>query len=140
MIYEKTLKRAKQSPYQEDITVIMENNASLVNAVQRHSDVVLQKSLREGFGLTVSEAMLKATAVAASDVGGIPRQIEHGKTGFLHEPRNHDAFANTITNLLDDEEMKTLVGERAATHVKNNFLMTRLLDQYLSLFEDYLLN
>lgn len=138
-IYERVKERKAQSTYSDDITVVMENNAELVNAAQRVSDVIVQKSLREGFGLTVSEAMLKGTPVVASNVGGIPCQISHGDNGFLHEPRNHEAFAKTIHNLLDDREMKHLVGSRAVKSVKDDFLMTRLLDQYLSLFEDYLL-
>ncbi len=138
-IYDRVKQRQRQSQHEDDITVIMEDNAALVNAAQRASDVIVQKSLREGFGLTVSEAMLKGTPVVASNVGGIPCQISHGDNGFLHEPRNHEAFAKTIHNLLDDREMKHLVGSRAVKSVKDDFLMTRLLDQYLSLFEDYLL-
>lgn len=138
-VYEDVCERARRSPYGEDITVIMENNAELVNAAQRASDVVVQKSLREGFGLTVSEAMLKEAPVVASDVGGIPCQITHGETGFLHEPDAYDEFARTVATLLDDESLQSRVGERAARAVMDEFLMTRLLDDYLSLFEDHLL-
>lgn len=139
-VYASVKERQAASPFAEDITVVMENNAELVNAAQRGSDVVVQKSIREGFGLTVSEAMLKGTPVVASDVGGIPDQVTHGETGFLYEPEDYDGFASTITKLLDDEEMKDIIGEKASAYVNDHYLMTRLLDDYLSLFEDYLLD
>jgi len=134
-VYEAVKQRQANSPFAEDITVIMENDAALVNAAQRYSDVVMQKSIREGFGLTVSEAMLKQTPVVASRVGGITEQITHGENGFLHEPTKYDAFATTIQQLLDDETMKDQIGRRAKESVEQRFLMTRLLSDYLDLFE-----
>jgi trehalose synthase len=138
-VYDAVKQRQAQSPVADDITVIMENNAELVNAAQRGSDIVVQKSIREGFGLTVSEAMLKGTPVVASNVGGITEQIQHGENGFLHDPHDHDSFANTILNVLDDEEMQEVIGRNAKQTVQQRFLLTRLAEDYLDLFHDKLL-
>jgi len=77
-----------------------EENAVIVNALQRRADVVAQKSLAEGFGLTVAEAMWKGRPVVATRVGGIQDQIEDGRTGFLVEPRDLAAFGERVSGLL----------------------------------------
>lgn len=105
----------------------------LVNAIQRVSDVVLQKSTREGFGLTVTEAMWKGTPVVASRIGGIPTQIEDGQTGFLVEPRDLEAAAQAVNRLLRDRDLAREIGRQAQEAVREKFLITRHLLDYLNL-------
>jgi trehalose synthase len=107
-----------------------------INALQRVSAVILQKSLREGFGLTVSEAMWKGTPVVASAVGGIPLQVIDGETGFLVNPTDYDQCANRIVTLLKDPGLSAELAARGKEHVRENFLITRLLGHYLELLRD----
>ena len=79
-----------------------DENAVIVNALQRRADVVAQKSLAEGFGLTVAEAMWKGRPVVASGIGGIREQIEDGRTGFLVDPGDLRTFGERVSELLDD--------------------------------------
>jgi len=113
-----------------------EENAAMVNALQSASDVVVQKSLAEGFGLTVSEAMWKGRPVVASRVGGIQDQVAEGETGRLVDPCDLGAFAEAVRSLLDDPEAARLCGEAARRRVEERFLGPRHLEQYLGLFED----
>jgi trehalose synthase len=108
------------------------NNDLEVNALQRGSDVVMQKSVREGFGLVVTEAMWKAQAVVGGDVGGIPLQITDGQTGFL--VRSVEECAERVIYLLRHREEAAKMGERAREHVRRNFLVPRHLKNYLQLF------
>ncbi len=103
-----------------------------VNALQRASTVVIQKSLREGFGLTVSEALWKKKPVVASAVGGIPIQIIHKHTGLL--AHSVEGTAYQIRFLLSHPEIATRLGEHGHQHVKENFLITQKLKRYLTLF------
>jgi len=103
-----------------------------VNALQRASTIVIQKSLREGFGLTVSEALWKKKPVVASAVGGIPTQVIHKHTGLL--VHSVEGTAYQIRFLLSHPEIATRLGERGHAHVKENFLITQKLKRYLSLF------
>lgn len=103
-----------------------------INALQRASTVILQKSLREGFGLTVSEALWKAKPVIASAVGGIPLQIAHKHSGIL--TCSVAGTAHYLKELLSDPEYAIKLGENGREHVKNNFLITRHIKDYLSLF------
>jgi trehalose synthase len=103
-----------------------------VNALQRASTVVVQKSLREGFGLTVSEALWKKKPVVASAVGGIPTQIIHKHTGLL--AHSVEGTAYQIRFLLSHPEIATKLGENGHEHVKENFLITQKLKRYLALF------
>lgn len=105
----------------------------LVNALQRKSAVILQKSTREGFGLTVTEAMWKRTSVVASNVGGIPTQMMDGVTGYLVDPTDYDAVATRIIELLADADLRETLGRQAQEHVRENFLITRHLADYLDL-------
>ena len=103
-----------------------------INALQRMAAVVLQKSLKEGFGLTVSEAMWKEKPVLGGAVGGIPTQIVHGVTGFLvHSP---EGAAFRIRQLLNNPDMAKRMGERGREYVRNNFLITRQVRDYLSVW------
>jgi len=103
-----------------------------INALQRIATVVLQKSLKEGFGLTVSEAMWKGKPVIGGDTGGIPLQITHGVNGFLVSSEEGAAFR--IRQLLNNPEMSNRMGERAKEYVRANFLMTRQIRDYLSVW------
>jgi len=100
-----------------------EENAAIVNALQRRADVVVQKSLAEGFGLTVSEAMWKRRPVVASRVGGIPDQIEQGKSGILvDDPRDLRAFGDAVVGLLQDEQPARRLGVEARHRVARKFI------------------
>ncbi len=113
-----------------------EENAAIVNALQRHATIIVQKSLKEGFGLTVTEAMWKARPVVASAVGGIPDQIEDGVSGLLlSDPEDADEFASALERLLKDEGLRTKLGENARKRVREHFLATRHLLQYAELLE-----
>jgi len=103
-----------------------------VNALQRASTIVIQKSLREGFGLTVSEALWKRKPVVASAVGGIPIQIIHKHTGLL--AHSVEGTAYQIRFLLSHPEIATKLGEHGHQHVKESFLITQKLKRYLTLF------
>jgi trehalose synthase len=103
-----------------------------VNALQRASTIVIQKSLREGFGLTVSEALWKKKPVVASAVGGIPVQIIHKHTGLL--AHSVEGTAYQIRFLLSHPEIAVKLGENGHQHVKENFLITQKLKRYMTLF------
>jgi trehalose synthase len=106
----------------------------MVNALQRRADVVVQKSLAEGFGLTVSEAMWKGRPVVASRVGGIQDQIEDGATGYLVDPHDLAAFGDRVNALLDDPHGAERIGQAAQLRVRDLFLGARHLGQYVDLF------
>ena len=103
-----------------------------INALQRISTVVLQKSIREGFGLTVAEALWKAKPVVASAVGGIPLQITHKHGGLLC--RSIEGAAHYVKQLLHSPEYAKKLGENGKAHIKQNFLLTRNLKEWLLLF------
>jgi trehalose synthase len=107
-----------------------ELNALVVNALQRRADVVLQKSLEEGFGLTVTEAMVKGRAVVASAVGGLRHQIVDGHTGLLVDPTDLHGVRAALARLLDDPELRRDLGERARRMVLEHFTMRRLVEDY----------
>jgi trehalose synthase len=111
-----------------------EENAALVNAIQRQAWIVVQKSLAEGFGLTVSEAMWKGRPVVASAIGGIQDQIEHGRTGLLiHNPRDLAEYGSAVRSLLDDPDRAARIGNAARERVRDRFLGPRHLLQYADL-------
>jgi trehalose synthase len=114
----------------------LDENAIMVNALQRHARVIVQKSLAEGFGLTVAEAMWKARPVVASRTGGIQDQIVDGDSGLLlDDPRDLAAYGSAVTSLLRDEPRARRMGERARERVRDNFLNVRSLLDYLALIE-----
>jgi trehalose synthase len=110
-----------------------DENAIMVNALQRHARIVVQKSLAEGFGLTVAEAMWKARPVVASQVGGIQEQIVHGESGILL-PDAHDlaAYGAAVTELLLDRERAEEMGRHARERVRDRFLSVRSLLDYFA--------
>lgn len=116
-----------------DIVLISATNDILVNALQRKSAVVMQKSLREGFALTVSEALWKGTPVVGSNVGGIPAQIDDGVNGYLADPTDYQGFADRIVKLIKDEKLAAEMGANGREKVRERFLVTRHLQDYLKL-------
>ncbi len=117
------------------VIVLAVDDPILVNALQRHSAVVLQKSTREGFGLTVTEAMWKGAAVIGGDVGGIRHQITDGENGFLVS--TVDQAADRMVQLLKDPQLRQRLGARAKDTVREKFLMSRLLEDWLDLLVRY---
>ena len=108
-------------------------NARVVNALQSHAAVVVQKSLAEGFGLTVAEALWKRRPVVASAVGGIVDQITHGDEGMLVEPLDLAAAGEAIGTLLTDEPLRRRMGEKGRHRVVDQLLADRHLEQYAAL-------
>jgi trehalose synthase len=131
VVLKEVLREAENDP---DIKVLdLPASAPLeVNALQRASTIVIQKSLREGFGLTVSEALWKKKPVVASAVGGIPTQVIHKQTGLL--AHSVEGTAYQIRFLLSHPEIAAKLGESGHQHVKENFLITQKLKRYLTLF------
>ena len=114
----------------------LEENARMVNALQRRSDLIVQKSLAEGFGLTVAEAMWKARPVVASRVGGIQDQVVDGRTGTLvDDPRDLAAFARAIEAILGDDERREAMGRAGRERVSDDYLAVNRLREYVGLVE-----
>ncbi|MBU2535560.1 MAG: glycosyltransferase [Chloroflexota bacterium] len=120
---------------EERIIILSRQDGALVNALQRRAAVVLQKSIREGFGLTVSEAMWKGTPVIGGNVGGIRYQIEDGVSGFLVD--TIEEAADRIVRLLKDRSLRDHMGKQARETVREQFLLTRYLEQYIDLFNSF---
>jgi len=114
------------------LLVNLPDNDTAVNAFQTASDVVLQKSIREGFGLTVTEAMWKGAVVIGGNVGGIRLQIQDGKNGFLVD--SPEEAAERIAQVLSDPDLRERLSQAAHEKVKSNFLMPHQLRDYLRLF------
>ena len=113
-----------------------EENAAIVNALQRRSDVVVQKSVAEGFGLTVAEAMWKDRPVVAGRVGGIQDQVVHGETGLLiDDARDLRAFGRAIDDLLSDRDRAASMGHAGHERVRKHYLGPRQLMDHADLFE-----
>jgi trehalose synthase len=117
----------------------LDANARIVNALQRRATVVVQKSLAEGFGLTVTEPMWKSRPVVASAVGGIRDQVEHGVSGLLlDDPRDGAELAAALISLLGDEDRCRELGRAAHLRVRDHYLADRHLIQYVDLFAQLL--
>jgi trehalose synthase len=124
-MYEKV--RVAAGPFLDDKAVILltvEDNI-LVNTLQAKSSVVIQKSIREGFGLTVTEALWKGKPVVASNVGGIPRQVIDHETGYLVDPWDLGGCAEYVIGILRNPKIGAILGENGKEHVRKNFLITR---------------
>ena len=119
----------------DGIIVISVDDPTLVNALQRSATVVLQKSTREGFGLTVTEAMWKGAVIIGGDVGGIRHQIKDEWNGFL--VNSPDQAAARMVEVLKDPKLRERIGLRAKESVRQNFLMSRLLEDWLDLLARY---
>ena len=119
----------------DNVQLITQNDPVLVNALQRRAAVVLQLSKREGFGLTVSEALWKGTPVVATQVGGIPIQVKDAEMGFLVEPEAYDKAAERVLTLLKDPNICAEFGNAGREHVRNRFLIPRLLLDWLNVLK-----
>ncbi|MFH1339115.1 MAG: glycosyltransferase [Candidatus Omnitrophota bacterium] len=130
-VLEKVRQESKNEP---DIHVLLipPGSDTEINALQRASDVIIQKSLKEGFGLTVSEALWKAKPVVASAVGGIPLQIKHRYSGLLCH--SVEGAAHLMRQVLNNPDYGRRLGQNAKEHVRQNFLLTRHLKEYMLLF------
>lgn len=129
-VYQKLLDQQE-----ERLIILSVQDTALVNALQSRAAVVLQKSLREGFGLTVAEAMWKGAAVIGGNVGGIRYQIEDGVNGFLVS--SVEEAAERMVTLLKDPDLRRRLGERARETVRQNFLLSTYLERYLDLFNSF---
>jgi len=123
----------EKSKLDQDIHILLlPQNDIEVNALQRASDVIIQKSLKEGFGLTVAEALWKKKPVVASNVGGIPLQIKHKYSGLLCHSLDGAAFE--LKQFLSSPAYAKKMGENGHQHIKDNYLLTRHLREYMLLF------
>jgi trehalose synthase len=114
----------------------LHENAAIVNAIQRHAALIAQKSLREGFGLTVAEGMWKRRAVLASAVGGIQDQVRDGVDGILlRDPTDLAAFAQAARTLLADPDRASSMGASGQERVREQFLADRSLMQWMDLLD-----
>jgi trehalose synthase len=120
---------------EERVIILSVQDTALVNALQSRAAVVLQKSIREGFGLTVAEAMWKGAAVIGGNVGGIRYQIEDGVNGFL--VNNVEEAGARIVQLVKDEDLRRRLGKAGRETVRQKFLLSRNLEQYLDLFSAF---
>ena len=120
---------------EERIIILSVQDTALVNALQSWAAVVLQKSIREGFGLTVAEAMWKGAAVIGGNVGGIRYQIEDGVNGFL--VNDVQEAAARMVQLIKDEGLRRRLGEAGRETVRQKFLLIRNLEQYLDLCNSF---
>jgi len=132
LYFEKTARHAGEDPDIHLLTDLKGVKDLEVNAFQRATDVTLLKSIREGFGLTVTESLWKEVPVVGGNVGGIPLQIIEGKTGFL--VNTIEEAAENTTYLLEHPKEAKEMGKNGKEHVKENFLVTKHLKRYLELF------
>lgn len=136
LVYNKMEKKASKYLKTREVLFVLGDNQILVNALQRKSSVILQKSTREGFGLTVAEALWKGTPVVASNIGGIPEQVINNKTGFLVKPDDINGCAERVLTLLKDKKLAGEMGEQGKKFIRENFLITRDILDYLTLLID----
>ena len=133
MIFEEVVQAAERL---DDVQLITQTDPLLVNALQRSAAVVMQLSRREGFGLTVSEALWKGTPVVATHVGGIPLQIDDETSGYLVEPGDYEKAAERIVGVLRDPSCGEALGNAGREHVRERFLTPRLLLDWLHVLEE----
>lgn len=119
----------------ERVLILSREDSSLVNALQRRAHVVLQKSIREGFGLTVSEALWKGTPVIGGNVGGIRSQITDGVNGFL--VNSTEEAAARIVQVVQSPDLRSRLGEAGRESVQKAFLLSRYVEQYLDLWRSF---
>jgi trehalose synthase len=130
-VLEEVKNRASDNPDIHILLIPPESDIE-INALQRAATIILQKSIKEGFGLTVTEALWKGKPVVASAVGGIQLQVKNNFTGLLCHSVDGAAYA--IKRLLSNPKYATWLGKNAREHVRQNFLITRHLKDYLILF------
>ena len=137
-VYDELAAAADKSHFRHDIKILLVQDAVLTNALQKAARVIIQKSIREGFGLTVTEALFKQTPVVGSNTGGIKLQILDGRNGYLNDPLDHAGVARSIVKILRDENLRSELGRIGRRHVIENFLMPRLVLNWLELFAEHL--
>ena len=120
---------------EERIRIVSVQDSALVNALQRRAAVELEKSLREGFGLTVTEAMWKGTPVIGGNAGGIRHQIRDGENGFLVD--SVEQAAARIVQVLKDDKLREELGRKAQQTVRERFLLPHLMEQWLDLLGSF---
>ncbi len=120
------------------ILINVHDNDLAVNALQKSATVIVQKSAKEGFGLVASEALYKGTPVVAANTGGLPLQVLDGQTGFLRSFNDVRGFADSLLLILKNRKLRNQLGQQGRKHVIKNFLITRLIEDWLNLFADYL--
>jgi trehalose synthase len=131
VVFERIRRKANRMIDQGDLVLITSGNNILVNALQRRSAVVIQPSVREGFGLSVTESLWKERPVVASNAQGISLQIKDGENGFLIEPGDTQGFADRIIDILRNPSLGEVIGKRGKGSVRRKFLITRLLSDYV---------
>ncbi|MBL7155922.1 MAG: glycosyltransferase [Candidatus Omnitrophica bacterium] len=132
VVYNEIMEKKGSDPDIHVLLIEPQTNDFDVNAIQRASDVIIQKSIREGFAITVTEALWKAKPVVGSAVGGIPQQISHRYSGLLCHTIGGAALE--IRELLNNPEYGKKLGQNGKEHVRRNFLSTRHLRDYMMLF------
>ncbi len=135
----KIRQKERQLIENRDLIIITSENNILVNVLQRSSDVIIQKSIKEGFGLTVAEALWKGKPVVASTAGCIPLQITDGENGFLVDAYDDKGFVDRIIQILQNPKLAEEMGRKGKETVKKNFLITRILLDYLVLLTDIIM-
>ena len=135
-IYAMVQRKVEKLVAKGDVIFVLGNSQIMVNAIQRFSTVVVQKSIREGFCLAVTEALWKEKPVVATNVGGIPLQIKDGENGFLVEPHDRNGFADRIIQILQNPDMAKQMGKKGKEIVREKFLITRHILDYLELLND----
>lgn len=132
-IFEKVADEVSDDP---SIHLLTNEPDTTINYLQRRSEVIAQKSLREGFGLVVSEALWKRTPVVGSNAGGIPKQIQDGENGYLVGTEDVGALSDRIERLLGDEKLRRRLGDRGRETIRELFLPPRHLSDHLTLFNE----
>lgn len=135
-IYHKVRRKIEKENLDVNIVMNSPDNDRVVNSLQTESEVIIQKSIREGFALTVTEALWKGTPVVGGNVGGIPSQVIDGKTGYL--VRTPAECAKRVTYLLKNPSIAKKLGDAGKEHVRKNFLTTRHILDYMLLFKKVL--
>ena len=133
-----TLRKAQKLVQSGDVIFVNGTNQLFVNALQRFSTIIVQKSISEGFCLSITEALWKEKPVVATNVGGIPAQLREAENGFLVEPYDTTGFADKVVQLLQNPDLAEQMGRKGKEIVNNDFLVTRLISDYLDLYSTLL--
>lgn len=140
-LYQRIHGAARELIEKGDIVLVTDpasSNYIFINALQRKSSVIVQKSIKEGFCLAITEALWKEKPVVVSNVGGLPLQVKEGKNGFLVEPDDAPGFARKIIDILRTPSLAENLGKEGKKIVRDNFLITRLLSDYMDLLIEVL--
>ena len=133
-----TLRKAKKLVQNGDVIFVDGINQLFVNALQRFSTIIVQKSISEGFCLSITEALWKERPVVATNVGGIPAQLREAENGFLVEPYDTTRFADKVVQLIQNPDLAEQMGRKGKEIVRHDFLITRLILDCLDLYSNLL--